>query len=108
MLSRRAFLLTIAAAALAAAPAHAQQFDPRSGFSADDARNRRRAGQRLPISQLRAIVRRRFPDCEIINDRIYGDPNGEPVAYQARIVTRDGRLLNVTVDPQTGRVTKVD
>ena len=53
-------------------------------------------------------MRREFPNCDIINDRIYGDPNGRPVAYRARIVTRDGRLLNVTVDPQSGRITKVD
>ena len=85
--------------------AAAQGFDPRSGYTADDARDRRRAGQRLPISQLRAAVRRQYPGCEIINDQLFGDSNGEPVAYRARIVTRDGRLLNVSVDPRTGRVT---
>lgn len=108
MLTRRALILAVTAAVVAGAPSAAQQPDLRGSFSADDARNRRRDGQRLPIGQLRAAVRRQFPGCEIINDQIFGDRNGDPIAYRARIVTREGRLLNVTVDPRSGRVTRVE
>jgi len=108
MLNRRTFFLAMAAALVSQTPSVAQRFDPRGSFSADEARDRRQGGQRLPMGRLRDVVRRQYPGCDIINDQLFKDRNGDPVAYQARIMTREGRLLNVHVDPRTGRVTRVD
>ena len=108
MLNRRGLLLALGAAFIAAAPSAAQRFDPRGSLNADDSSNRGRGGDRLPIGRLRASVRRQFPGCDIINDQVFSDRDGQPVAYRARIVTRDGRLLNVSVDPRSGRITRVE
>lgn len=108
MMHRRAFFLAFAAALALQAPSGAQRFDPRGSYTADEARDRREDGRRLPMGDLRDIVRRAFPGCDIINDELFKDRNGDPVAYRARIVTREGRLLSVNVDPRTGRVTRVD
>lgn len=88
MLNRRVFCLAVAAAALAQTPSRAQQ----------------RGGGGMSRSQLRARVRSRYPGCEIVNDEIFRDREGRPVAYRAVVVTRDGRRLTVSVDPRTGRV----
>ena len=114
-MDRRALILAaFSAAALAAtlaAPGLAQ-FDPRGNFSAGEQRDtrdrREQAEERLPVGRLREIVRRAYPGCDIINDQLFNDNRGEPVGYRARIVTREGRLLNVSVDPRSGRVTRVD
>ncbi|MGD2133235.1 MAG: hypothetical protein PVI23_10615 [Maricaulaceae bacterium] len=107
MMDRRTLIFAALSAVALAAPG-AAQFDPRGSFSAGEARDRREDGERLPVARLRAIVRRAYPGCDIINDEIFKDSRGEPVSYRARIVTREGRLMNITVDPGSGRITRAN
>ncbi|MEO1037935.1 MAG: PepSY domain-containing protein [Pseudomonadota bacterium] len=104
----RTFTLSLLAAAMVvlASPgeASAQQFDPRSRFSADEARDARRAGEVLSASRVLSIVRQRFPGEQV---RVVDLINGSRPYYLVRVATRDGRRFDVQVDARTGRILSV-
>ncbi len=100
---RRA-LISLALAIAFAAPAAAQRFDaPMTRVSARSDSTIARV-QVVPMSQARRAVRQRFPGSEILDSWVRKNRNGDPVEYVVRIVTRDGRRLDVRVDAHTGRV----
>ncbi|MGP1274556.1 MAG: PepSY domain-containing protein [Caulobacterales bacterium] len=107
MMKRYALLLT-ALAALAAADAHAtgvsgeaQAFDPRSRYSADEARNQSQAGNVVPARVAIDNVRQRYPGAEVLDVELVR--SGSPY-YIVKILTREGRRIDVRVDGVTGRV----
>ncbi len=103
-MSRLFALLLVLAALVAVAPATAtaQGFDPRGSFTADDARRSRDAGRTVPLSEVVQSVRRQYPGCDVLDSRLI-EPGGRMI-YRVRIVTADGRRLDVDVDARSGRV----
>jgi uncharacterized membrane protein YkoI len=97
-------LIPLALAFAAAAPASAQRFDARPHAAAAEARGQARQARPVPMSQVRQAVRQRYPGAEILDSWLRRDRNGNPVEYVVRIVTRDGRRLDVRVDARSGRV----
>jgi len=55
----------------------------------------------VPLSQAVAAVRRAHPGAQVLSHRLVN--SGNPY-YVIRIVTRDGRRLDVRVDARSGRV----
>lgn len=79
-------------------------FEVRSGYTADEARDARERGAVVPLRDVRESVRSRFPVRQFLDTELLTDPAGKPRVYRVRIVTTDGRLVDVDVDPRTGRV----
>lgn len=95
-----ASLVALAAALGAASAAPAQDFDPRSRYSADEARDAREAGDILPAREIVRRVRRLYPrsdilDVDLIRDREAGE------LYRVRILD-EGRRRDVWLDARTG------
>lgn len=55
----------------------------------------------VPVSVAVAAVRRAYPGSEVLSHRLV---NGENPYYMIRILTPDGRRLDVRVDALSGRV----
>lgn len=55
----------------------------------------------VPMSVAVSAVRQAYPDAEVLSGRLV---NGENPYYMIRILTREGRRLDVRVDAQSGRV----
>ncbi len=101
-------LLLACIGALAAADARAadlqeasQAFDPRSRYSADEARGQSQAGQIVPARVAIDNVRRRYPGAQVLDVELVR--SGNPF-YIVKILTQDGRRIDVRVDGRTGRV----
>lgn len=95
----RAAAIGVALGFAGAAPAAATGFDLRSGFSADEAREARTKGDTVSMSTAIDNVRRRYPGARVVDA-------GQPAPHRivVRIITRDGRRLDVRVDARTGQV----
>lgn len=107
MMKRYALLLTCLTA-LAVADARAsdvaaegQAVDPRSRFSADEARDQRQSGNVVPARVAIDNVRRRYPGAQVLDVELVR--SGAPF-YIVKILTQDGRRLDVRVDGVSGRV----
>ena len=103
----RSFILLLSTALLVAftpQAAEAQNFDPRSRLSADEARDARRAGEVLSASRVLSIVRQRFPGEQV---RVVDLIDGSRPYYLVRVATRDGRRFDVRVDARSGRILSV-
>ncbi|MCD9031596.1 hypothetical protein LDO32_08860 [Luteimonas sp. Y-2-2-4F] len=96
--------LAIAAAALAALPAAAQErreAAPAGWDRGDDARHERRARGRASLDAIMADAQRRYPGR--VTDVSYDD--GE---YEIEIRQRDGREVDLEYSARTGRLLDVD
>jgi uncharacterized membrane protein YkoI len=107
MMKRYALLLTCLAA-LAAADARAsdsvgeaQAFDPRSRYSADEARSQSQSGNVVPARVAVDNVRRRYPGAQVLDVELVR--SGSPF-YIVKILTQEGHRIDVRVDAATGRV----
>jgi len=101
-------LLLACLAALAAADAHAaglqevsQAFDPRSRYSAEEARGQSQSGNVVPARVAIDNVRARYPGAQVLDVELVR--SGNPF-YIVKILTGDGRRIDVRVDGRTGRV----
>lgn len=99
--------LTISAALAAAvltagmAPAAAQNFDPRSNYTAEEARNARQSGDVLPVREVIEIVRREFPGARVLDVELVRTASPH---YVVKILNPDGRRMDVRVDARSGRI----
>ncbi|KPP80693.1 MAG: hypothetical protein HLUCCA04_11040 [Oceanicaulis sp. HLUCCA04] len=105
---KRYALLLICLTAFAASDAHAsnaageaQAFDPRSRYSADEARNQSQSGNVVPARVAIDNVRNRYPGAQVLDVELVR--SGSPY-YIVKILTQDGRRIDVRVDAVTGRV----
>lgn len=72
-----------------------------SSFSADEARDARRAGEIIPASEMIRLMQRRYPQAQSIG---IADLYRERAPfYLIRVITPDGRRLDVYADARTGR-----
>jgi uncharacterized membrane protein YkoI len=107
MMKRYALLLTCLVAFAAAdarasdVAGEAQAFDPRSRYSADEARNQSQAGNVVPARVAIDNVRRRYPGAQVLDVELVR--SGSPY-YIVKILTQEGHRLDVRVDGTTGRV----
>lgn len=101
----RAFTITaaLAAAILAAGaqPSAAQNFDARSNYSAEEARNARQSGDVLPVREVIEIVRRAFPGSRVLDAELVRTASPH---YVVKILDPDGRRMDVRVDARSGRI----
>ncbi|VAV99749.1 hypothetical protein MNBD_ALPHA06-739 [hydrothermal vent metagenome] len=74
-----------------------------SSFTADQARNARKQGKVLGASQSMRIVQRRYPNLKVADTRLLSDA-GKGVRYLVKMLSNDGRVVEVTVDAQTGKI----
>lgn len=90
-----------------AAAAQAPQPDlvPTAETDAERARARVRSGDFLPLDTITATLRAQFPG-EIIGVKL--DEDDGLAHYEFRIMGAGGRVVEVEVDPKTGRVIDVD
>lgn len=102
---KRALILCAAVLVMAIQPvaeaADLQRFDPRSRYSADEARDARRSGDVLPARAVIDVVRRQFPGARVLDVELIrtGSPH-----YVVKILNPDGRRMDVRVDARSGRV----
>lgn len=81
---------------------------PGTAFSDDDAdraRDAMRAGRVLPLAEIAPRVQRQVPG-EIIEISLDDDDDGPQ--YEIRMLTRDGRIVELEVDARTGRILDID
>jgi uncharacterized membrane protein YkoI len=87
-------LLLLGAAPLAPAPAAADN-------DQDRAREAVQSGQVRPLNQILKSVRRQYKG-EVLDAQLF-DFGGQWV-YQVRLLTKDGRVLDIAVDGQSGQI----
>ena len=85
-------LTAVCAASLMGAPAHALAHKGESYSAAQSI---------VPMSVAVSAVRQAYPGAEVLSGRLV---NGENPYYMIRILTREGRRLDVRVDALSGRV----
>ncbi|WP_156823453.1 PepSY domain-containing protein [Woodsholea maritima] len=76
------------------------QFDPRSRYSADEAREASNQGDILPAREIVRIVRQRYPNAQVLRSDLV---RNNPPFYNLVILTQDGERLQVRIDARTGR-----
>lgn len=86
--------------------ADAQQYqrspgDVRNRYSADEARSAVQSGQVLPALQVIRTVRQRYSRADVIDAEL---EQGARPRYIIKILTEDGRRVDVVVDAQTGNI----
>jgi uncharacterized membrane protein YkoI len=103
---KRALLISAALLALTLQPmAEAadagQRFDPRSRYSADEARDARQSGDVMPARDAINAVRRQYPGAQVLDTQLIrtGSPH-----YVVRILDRNGNRIDVRVDARNGRI----
>lgn len=75
--------------------------DLRDRYSADEARDAVRSGNVLPALQVIREVRQRYPGAEVLDAELEG---GSQPRYIIKILTRDGRRVDVIVDARSGAI----
>jgi uncharacterized membrane protein YkoI len=90
-----------------AAPAEAQRFQLQQSLTPDEARDSRRSGETIPVRDAVRIVRSRFDVAELLTAYTVADRDGSARVHVVRIITTDGRRLDVEVNARTGAVEKV-
>ena len=73
----------------------------RDRYTAGEARTMREQGDVIPALRAISIVRQRYPSADILDAELEGGNNPR---YVIRVLTRDGRRLDVVVDARTGRI----
>lgn len=73
----------------------------RGRYTADEARNAVQSGQVLPALQVIRTVRQRYPQAEVVDAELEQGPRPR---YIIKILTEQGRRVDVVVDAQTGNI----
>jgi uncharacterized membrane protein YkoI len=72
-------------------------------FTPDEARDAREQGRVLGASEVMRIVQRRYPNLKVADARLVS--NGRRGAtYRVKMLSRDGRVVEVTVDAKSGQI----
>ena len=94
-----AALLAIGGNVLPVSSAHAQNVQDR--LSSGQARDARNSGNVLPALRVISIVRSRYPGAEVLDAEL---EQGSSPRYIIKILTREGRRIDVVVDARTGQI----
>jgi len=76
---------------------------PGHSFTADEARDARKSGHVLGASEIMRIVQRRYPNLRAADAHLTSFGRHGP-RYRVKMLSDDGRVVEVTVDAQTGRI----
>lgn len=77
---------------------------PESGPVWDEAQNQSGSGPTVSLKEVRRIVRRQFGG-EILDTQLYETGGGW--IYRVRVLQKDGRVVDVGVDGNTGQIVDV-
>jgi peptidase YpeB-like protein len=98
-------LSVFAAPALADGPASSAQpagyASLQDRYTAPEARDARRQGDVVPALRVISEVRRRYPGADVLDAELEG---GAQPRYVIKILTRDGRRVDVVADARTGQI----
>ena len=94
-----AAIIAFAGNEMAVPAAHAQSMQDR--LSSGQARDARNSGDVLPALRVISIVRGRYPGAEVLDAEL---EQGASPRYIIKILTRDGRRVDVVADARTGRI----
>lgn len=107
----RTLIITTAASlafALSAAADAQQPVRDRQGlvtaqdrFTADQARDQRERGEIVPALRVISAVRRQYPGAEVLDAEL---ERGASPRYIIKILTADGRRVDVVADARTGQI----
>ncbi len=78
-----------------------QSRDPRDRYTPSEARDARRQGDVVPALRVISTVRQRYPGAEVLDAELEG---GASPRYVIKILTRDGRRVDVVADARTGQI----
>lgn len=81
--------------------ANLQNRDPRDRYTAGQARDSRQSGDVVPAIRVISQVRNRYPDAQVLDAELEG---GSEPRYVVKILTADGRRIDVVADARTGRI----
>jgi uncharacterized membrane protein YkoI len=103
-------LLTIPIAALvlagfAAAPSFAGDSEKPRASEHEIAREALRRGEILPLTRILPIVQRRVPG-DVIKIKL--DDDEQRIEYEVKVLTPNGRVIEVELDARTGRILKIE
>ena len=70
-------------------------------FTADQARDQRARGEIVPALRVISAVRRRYPDANVLDAEL---ERGADPRYVVKIITADGRRIDVVADARTGQI----
>ncbi len=73
----------------------------RDRYTAGEARDSRNSGDVVPAIRVISQVRRRYPDAQVLDAELEG---GSQPRYVVKILTADGRRVDVVADARTGRI----
>lgn len=106
---RKLIISTAAALVLLAPAAHAttlmstsaQLVNTQDRFTAEQARDQRQSGDIVPALRVISAVRREYPGADVLDAELERGPTPR---YIIKILTRDGRRVDVVADARTGRI----
>lgn len=75
--------------------------DPRDRLTSSQARDARQQGDVVPALRVINAVRQRYPGADVLDANLEG---GAAPRYVIRILTRDGRRMDVIADARTGQI----
>ena len=78
-----------------------QTRDPRDRYTPNQARDAVRDGQVVPATRVIGAVRQRYPGADVLDAELEGGPNPR---YVIKILTPDGRRIDVVADARTGQI----
>lgn len=99
-----AFAIPAGIAILAAPPAIAGTLRPGDH---DHARAAVQRGEILPITRILPIVQQRVPG-HVIEIELDDDDDGRRIEYEIKVLTANGRVIEVKIDARTGRIRKIE
>lgn len=70
-------------------------------FTAEQARDQRQSGDIVPALRVISAVRREYPGADVLDAELERGPTPR---YIIKILTRDGRRVDVVADARTGRI----
>lgn len=102
---RKPLILTMAALVLIPAVAAGREQPKEKDH--DAALEALRRGEVLPLSRILPIVHRRVPG-DVIKIKLDEDNDTKRINYSVKVLTGDGRIIEVEVDAKTAVVTDVE
>ncbi|MBO6797130.1 PepSY domain-containing protein [Maricaulis sp.] len=91
----------LAPGAVIAEPFEAKVFQSRDRYTAGEARDARRQGDVVPAIRVISQVRQRYPRASVLDAELEGGSNPR---YIVKILTEDGRRIDVVADARTGAI----
>lgn len=86
---------------VSAQPLDWKMFQSRDRYTAGEARDARRQGDVVPAIRVISQVRQRYPRASVLDAELEGGSNPR---YIVKILTEDGRRVDVVADARTGAI----